>query len=81
MSKRRVALVHMAFDRLDSDGNGSIEGDEVAECYDASMHPEVVSGRRTAEEVLREFPTTFDVGGTIDGKGYARGVRQLLLQY
>ena len=68
MSKRRVALVHMAFDRLDSDGNGSIEGDEVAECYDASMHPEVVSGRRTAEEVLREFLTTFDVGGTIDGK-------------
>ena len=58
----------MAFDRLDSDGNGMIDGDEVANCYDASRHPDVVSGRKTEEEVLREFLTTFDVGGEVDGK-------------
>ena len=68
MTKRRTALVHMAFDRLDSDGNGIIDGHEVGNCYDASMHPEVISGRKTAEEVLREFLTTFDVGGEVDGK-------------
>jgi Ca2+-binding EF-hand superfamily protein len=68
MNTRRVALVHMAFDRLDSDGNGVIDGDEVAECYDASRHPEVISGRKTEEDVLRDFLTTFDVGGEIDGK-------------
>jgi len=36
--------------------------------YDASKHPDVMSGKRTAQEVLREFLETFEVGGEVDGK-------------
>jgi hypothetical protein len=35
--------------------------------YDASKHPDVISKKRTATEVLREFLETFDVGGEVDG--------------
>ena len=68
MSDRRRRLVHMAFDVLDKDGNGVIEPHEIAECYDASQHPDVMAGRKTADEVFREFLDTFDVGGEVDGK-------------
>ena len=59
----------MAFDVLDKDGNGFIEPQDVVACYNARKHPDVISGRKTAEQVLREFLDTFDVGGEIDGKG------------
>ena len=36
--------------------------------YDASNHPDVVSGKKTKTAVLREFLETFEVGGEIDGK-------------
>ena len=36
--------------------------------YDASRHPDVLSGKRTPNEILREFLDTFDVGGVKDGK-------------
>ena len=36
--------------------------------FDAARHPAVVAGRRSADEVYREFLDTFDVGGVVDGK-------------
>eukprot|EP00606_Chrysophyceae_sp_TOSAG23-5_P000963 GSChrysophyteH2.ASY1.ANO1.1043.1 assembled CDS len=68
MNDRRLALVDMAFDRLDINGDGTIDGEEIANIYDASKHPEVISGRRTPSQVLNEFLATFDVGGVVDGK-------------
>ena len=65
---RRKSLIHMAFDRLDVSGDGNIDGDEISKCYDASKHPEVISGQKTETEVLEEFLSTFDVGGEVDGK-------------
>ena len=41
---------------------------DIISTYDASKHPEVISGKRSAGEVLREFLDTFDVGGEKDGK-------------
>jgi Ca2+-binding EF-hand superfamily protein len=67
LSDRRVRLVQMAFHKLDKDGNGMVDAEEVASAYDASKHPEVLSGRMTAKEVLRQFLETFDVGGVKDG--------------
>jgi hypothetical protein len=40
----------------------------VISIYDASKHPDVMAGRRSAGEILREFLDTFDVGGEKDGK-------------
>jgi hypothetical protein len=67
MNERRKKIVNIAFSILDTNGNGEIEPDELIGKYDASKHPDVMSGRRTEEDVLREFLETFDVGGVKDG--------------
>ena len=38
---------------LDTDKSGFIEIDDVKAKYDTSKHPDVISGKRTSEEVLR----------------------------
>jgi Ca2+-binding EF-hand superfamily protein len=68
MNARRVALVDQAFDVLDTDKNGIVEPSEVVAKYDASKHADVLQGKKTEQEVLREFLDTFDVGGVVDGK-------------
>ena len=68
MNERRVSLVRLAFSKIDKDGNGILDAQDIVDCYDASKHPEVVAGRMTEDQVLREFLETFDVGGEVDGK-------------
>ena len=68
LSTKRLKLIHMAFNTIDKDGNGVVDATEVAQSYDASKHPAVVSGAKSKEAVLREFLDTFDVGGEVDGK-------------
>ena len=41
MSTRRIDLVGLAFTRLDKDGNGTVEPEELENVFDASLHPEV----------------------------------------
>ena len=67
LNKKRLALVHLAFDVIDKDQSGVVEPKEMMSCYDASKHPEVIAGKKTADAVLREFLSTFDVGGVVDG--------------
>ena len=38
---------------MDKDGNGCIEPSEVMDCYDTSKHPDVMSGKKTPQEVRR----------------------------
>lgn len=68
MNPGRLKLVHMAFTILDKDNSGEVDASEIASCYDASKHPEVLAKRKTPAQVLREFLDTFDVGGVKDGK-------------
>ena len=68
MSERRKKLVTLAFNTLDKDGNGVVEPSDIVNTYDASKHPDVLAGKKTPAEVLREFLDTFDVGGEVDGK-------------
>ncbi|GMH50882.1 hypothetical protein TrRE_jg5132 [Triparma retinervis] len=67
LTQRRLDLVNKAFDIIDKDGSGVVEPKEIMDCYDAKMHPEVKAGKKTEDEVLREFLSTFDVGGVVDG--------------
>jgi calcyphosin len=60
MNPRRTQLVLMAFDLLDTDKSGSLEVVDIVDKYDASRHPDVIQGRKTATEILREFLETFD---------------------
>jgi hypothetical protein len=68
MNERRKQLVGMAFSKMDKDGNGFIDPEDIIDTYDASKHPDVLAGKKSAEEVFREFLDTFDVGGEKDGK-------------
>jgi Ca2+-binding EF-hand superfamily protein len=58
----------MAFSKLDKDGSGIVDGEEIASVYNASKHPDVIAKRKTEKQVLMEFLDTFDVGGIHDGK-------------
>lgn len=60
MNKKRRELVLMAFDVVDKDGSGMLTVEDLAECYDTSLHPDVVDGSATQEEVLREFMGQWD---------------------
>ena len=51
LSERRRQLVHLAFRILDRDGSGQVEMSDVQGVYNARSHPDVVSGKRSEEEV------------------------------
>ncbi len=68
LNSRREAVVRLAFNKLDTNGDGTLAPDEIMKIYDASKHPDVKAGKRTENEILREFLETFEVGGQIDGK-------------
>lgn len=61
MNEFRLNLVMKAFDTLDENGSGTIDFDEITKVYNAKLHPEVKAGRKTEEEVLTEFTSTFEI--------------------
>jgi hypothetical protein len=61
MNAFRKQLVRRAFDKLDSNSNGIIELDDIKKVYNAKLHPEVKSGKKTEDEVLGEFLDTFEL--------------------
>ena len=61
MSQTRLDLVSKAFDILDKNKNGTISFHEIKEKYDTSRHPDVQSGKKTADEALMEFIETFEI--------------------
>jgi len=60
LNERRRQLVLMAFEILDADHSGVVELNDISAKYNASKHPDVISGKRTSDDVLREFLDTFD---------------------
>ena len=68
MSSRSSRLALLAFDRLDKHEEGIIDAHAVASGYDASRHPDVLAGRRSAEAEYQDFLDSFDVGGEEEGR-------------
>jgi calcyphosin len=68
MNDRRMAFVREAFSRMDTDGNGLLEPSDIVETYDASRHPDVLAGRKSSDDVFRDFLETFDVDGIHNGQ-------------
>lgn len=49
LNEGRKALIKQAFDKLDVNKNGAVELNDIASLYDASQHPDVVSGTKSAD--------------------------------
>jgi len=56
----RKKIVMQAFNKLDKDGNGWIDITDVRGVYDAKKHPDVLSGKKTEDQILQEFLETFE---------------------
>ncbi len=53
-------MVEKAFAKLDKNGNGEIELDDLQGVYNASKHPDVIQGKKSQEDILQEFLRTFE---------------------
>jgi Ca2+-binding EF-hand superfamily protein len=49
MNQNRKKFVAQAFKKLDKDGSGSIDINDIKGVYNAKKHPDVVSGKKTEE--------------------------------
>jgi Ca2+-binding EF-hand superfamily protein len=63
MSRLRRELVFKAFMILDTDKSGAVSLKEMAEKYDATKHPRVLSGEVKAEVILAEFMRLWNKDG------------------
>ena len=61
MNNYRKALVKRAFEKLDRNGNGIVELNDIKCFYNAKMHPDVRSGKKTEDDLLTEFLDTFQL--------------------
>ena len=43
----RLAFVKKAYQKLDKDGSGIVDIDDIRDVYNASRHPDVLSGKKT----------------------------------
>ena len=55
MNARRAEMAMQAFAVLDKDGSQIIEPDDILDAFDASKHPDVIAGKKTPNDVFREF--------------------------
>jgi len=55
LNERRLKLIHMAFAVLDRSGDGIVTLKDLLMSYDATQHPDFISGTRTDKEIMTEF--------------------------
>jgi len=69
LNPARLRLVNSAFDKIDIDGSGQLDFEDIKDVYHASRHPAVLEGRKTERDVLEEFLSTFEMhlSGVSDG--------------
>lgn len=67
MNMARQKIVAQAFKKLDKDGNGWIDLDDIRGVYKADKHPDVLSGKKTEDNILQEFLETFETAHSMRG--------------
>jgi Ca2+-binding EF-hand superfamily protein len=65
---RRRQLIAMAWYYVDFNKEGRVDPEEIIGRYDATQHPDVRGGAKSAQEVFRDFLKAFEVSGEIEGK-------------
>lgn len=61
MNAFRKGMVMKAFKKLDKDGSGVIDINDIRGVYNAKLHPDVKAGKKTEDEIMLEFLDTFEV--------------------
>ena len=57
LSRTRQKLIKLAFRKLDGTRTGRVALADMRSAYDTTLHPDVLAGRQTKDEALREFMT------------------------
>ncbi len=60
MNDFRKNLVKKAFSILDKDRSGTLEPSDLKDTYNPKKHPDVISGKKTENEVLAEYLDNFE---------------------
>ena len=61
LNQTRLAVIHQAFAKFDTNSNGLVPLESLYGGYCASRHPDVISGKRSPMQVGREFRENFTV--------------------
>ena len=69
MNEKRKEIVLKAFDKLDLDKSGKVEYNEIKSLYNVKNHKDVLSGKKTEEDIYNEFIETFEIHHNLK-KGY-----------
>ena len=60
LTPNRLVFVKKAFQKLDKDGSGTVDIEDIKDVYNTSKHPDVISGKKTSDQVLLDFLETFE---------------------
>lgn len=56
----RKRYIKLAYEKLDVNKDGLVKLDDIAKIYDASKHPDVITGKKTPDQVFLEFMSLWD---------------------
>jgi Ca2+-binding EF-hand superfamily protein len=60
MNARRLALVKLAYQKLDRDHSGMVDLNDIAIAYDVTQHPKFKTGEMSRNDILTEFMAQWD---------------------
>ena len=60
MNENRKSYVLKAFNKLDRDGSGVVDINDLRGTFNAKKHPDVLAGKMTEDDVIYEFLDTFE---------------------
>lgn len=60
LNAARKTIIRSAYNKLDVNGDGTVKLDDIAKLYDATRHPDYVSGKKSIEQVFVEFMSMWD---------------------
>jgi len=60
MNPARKKIVLQAFAKMDKDGSGMLDINDIRGVYSANKHPDVIAGKKTEQQILNEFLETFE---------------------
>ena len=60
MNQFRIGFAKKAFNIMDKDRSGVLDLDDIKQAYNAKLHPDVKSGKKSEDDVLLEFLDTFE---------------------